>query len=65
MAAVTSPEKTSSIRVHFSPGGWTAHMKGVSLRAVNFTVWSHLGCSGQNAIVFRREGLFRVAREKI
>ena len=41
-------------------------MKGVSLRAVNFTVWSHLGCSGQNAIVFRREGLVQgCTRENI
>ena len=46
-------------------------MKGVgmflvSLKGVNFGFWSHLGCSGQNAIIFRREGLvtFRVAREK-
>ena len=45
-----------------SPGGWTPHMKGlgmlvVSLRGVNFGFWSHLGCSGQNAIIFSREGL--------
>ena len=43
-------------------GGGTRHMKGVgmlvfSLRAVNFGFWSHLGCSGQNAIIFCREGL--------
>ena len=24
---------------------------------VNFGFWSHLGCSGQNAITFSREGL--------
>ena len=29
----------------------------VSLRGVNFGVWSHLGCSGQNAIILSREGL--------
>ena len=29
----------------------------VSLRSVNFGFWSHLGCSGQNAIIFSREGL--------
>ena len=29
----------------------------VSLRGVNFGFWSHLGCSGQNAIIFSREGL--------
>ena len=48
-----------------SPGGGTPHMKVVgmlvvSLRAVrrvNFGFWSHLGCSGQNAIIFSREGL--------
>ena len=43
-------------------GGGTPHMKVVgmlvvSLRAVNFGFWSHLGCSGQNAIIFSREGL--------
>ena len=27
----------------------------VSLRGVNFGFWSHLGCSGQNAIIFSRE----------
>ena len=38
----------------------------VSLRGVNFGFWSHLGCSGQNAIIFNREGLvYSVAREKI
>ena len=29
----------------------------VSLRGVNFGFWSHLRCSGQNAIIFSREGL--------
>ena len=43
-------------------GGGDSHMKGavmlvVSLRGVNFGFWSHLGCSGQNAIIFSREGL--------
>ena len=43
------------------PAG-TPHMKVVgmlvvSLRGVNFGFWSHLGCSGQNAIIFSREGL--------
>ena len=37
-------------------------MKGVgmlviSLRGVNFGFWSHLGYSGQNTIIFSREGL--------
>ena len=40
-------------------GGGTPHMKGVgmlvvSLRGVNFGFWSHLGYSGQNAIIFSR-----------
>ena len=43
-------------------GGGAPHVKGggvlvVSLRGVNFEFWSHLGCSGQNAILFSREGL--------
>ena len=43
-------------------GGGTPHMKVegmlvVSLRGVNFGFWSHVGCSGQNAIIFTREGL--------
>ena len=46
----------------FVPGGGTSHMKGVgmlvvSLRGVDFGFWSHLGCSGQNTIIFSREGL--------
>ena len=37
-------------------------MKGVrmlvvSLRGVNIGFWSHIGCSGQTAIIFNREGL--------
>ena len=46
----------------FDTRGWTPHMKGVEmlvvpLRGVYFRFWSHLGCSGQNAIIFSREGL--------
>ena len=33
-----------------------AGMVVVSLRGVNFGFWFHLGCSGQNAIIFSREG---------
>ena len=33
-----------------------AGMLFVSLRGVNFGFWSHLGCTGQNAIIFSREG---------
>ena len=29
----------------------------VLLRGVNFGFWSHLGCSGQNAIIFNSQGL--------
>ena len=28
-----------------------------SLKGVNFGFWSHLGCSGLNAIIFSRQGL--------
>ena len=35
-----------------------AGMLVVSLRGVNFGFWSHLGCSGQNTIIFSRKGLF-------
>ena len=43
-------------------GEETPHMKVVgmlivSLRGVNLGFWSHLGCSGQNAIIFSSEGL--------
>ena len=45
------------------PGGggdsdmkWTG-MLVVSLRGVNFGFWSRLGCSGQNVIIFSRQGL--------
>ena len=37
----------------------------VSLRGVNFGFWYHLGCSEQNAIIFSRQRLFRVAYEEI
>ena len=29
----------------------------VSLRGVNFIFWSHLMCSGEDAILFSRDGL--------
>ena len=43
-------------------GGGTPYMKGVgmlvvSLRGLNCRFWSHLGCSGQNVIIFSHEGL--------
>ena len=39
-----------------------SHVKGagmlvVSLRGVNFRFWSHLVCSGENAIILSRDGL--------
>ena len=38
----------------------------VSLRGVNFGFWSHLGCSGRNAIIFACEGLIKgCTRENI
>ena len=42
--------------------GRTPHMKVVgmlviSLRGVNFEFWCHLGCCGQNAIIFSHKGL--------
>ena len=45
-----------------SPGGGDSpYEKGgmlvVSLRGINFGFWSLLGCSGQNVIIFSREGL--------
>ena len=44
-------------------------MKGVgmlvvSFRGINFGFWSHLGCSGQNAIIFSREGLVQGCTRK-
>ena len=36
----------------------------VSLRGGNFGFWSHLGCSGQNAIIFSREGLVKGCTRK-
>ena len=43
-------------------GGGAPHIKGlemllVLLRGVNFGFWSHLRCSGQNAIIFSCEDL--------
>ena len=35
-----------------------AGMLVVLLRGVNFRLWSRLGCSGQNTIIFGRKGVF-------
>ena len=43
-------------------GGELPYERGGDARrlaqSVNFGFWSHLECSGQNAIVFSRKGLF-------
>ena len=44
-------------------GGGKSHIRGVgmlvvSFKGVNLGFCSHLGCSGQNAIIFSRKGLF-------
>ena len=49
-------------------GGGNSHLKGarmlvVSLRGVNFGFWSHLGCSGQYAVIFSRKSLFKGFRD--
>ena len=36
-----------------------AGMLVVSIGGVNFGFWSHLGCSGQNVIIFNHKGLFK------
>ena len=52
----------ASGNVNSTPGwGGDSHMKGVGmlvvlLRGVNFGFWCHLGCSGQNVIIFSCEG---------
>ena len=51
-------------------GGETPHMKGVgmlvvSLRAVNFGFWSHLGVLGKTPSYLAVKVSFRVAHEKI
>ena len=40
-----------------------ARMLVVSLGGVNFGFWSHLGCSGQNAVIFSRKSLFSGFRD--
>ena len=45
-----------------NPGGGDSYMKQtgmlvVSLRGVNFGLWSRLGCSGQSANILSRQGL--------
>ena len=37
---------------------------GCSLRGVNFGFWSHLGCSGQNAIICSSESVYKARGQK-
>ena len=61
----SSPTKVKQIgSLSRSPGagGGDSHMKQtgmlvVSLRGVNFGLWSRLGCSGQSANILSRQGL--------
>ena len=39
--------------------GELPHDKGGDACHLNFGIWSHLGCPGQNAIIFSRKGLFQ------
>ena len=62
ISGCVSHDKLERERTPVREGGGTPHMKGVgmlvvSLRGVNFEFWSHLRCSGQNDIIFSREGL--------
>ena len=41
------------------PRGKGVGMLVVSLKGVKFGFWSHLGCFGQNTIIFSRKGLFK------
>ena len=54
-------DKSLKSSVVILPGGNSAYEGGGDarrlLRGVNFRFWSHLGCSGQNAIIFSHEGL--------
>ena len=43
---------------HLGGRGDLLHDRGGDARLLNFGFWSHLGCPGQNAIIFSREGLF-------
>ena len=59
---MTSYKKLQNCGVSLIPGGGDSDMKWtgmlvVSLRGVNFGFWSRLGCSGQNVIIFSRQGL--------
>ena len=38
-------------------GGVLSYERGGDARRLAFGFWSHLGCSGKNAIIFSRDGL--------
>ena len=55
-------DKSLKSNVVIPPGGGDSAYEGGGdarrlLRGVNFRFWSHLGCSGQNAIIFSHESL--------
>ena len=58
-------EEANRARAFVTRGGegGAPHIKGLRCssscfgRGVNFGFWSHLRCSGQNGIIFSREGL--------
>ena len=57
---IPAEEKTNIYVLLLEKSRGNSHMKGarilvVWLRGVNFGFWSHLGCSGQNAIIFSRK----------
>ena len=59
--SLTTSQVRNTSQSEDTPGGdsdmkWTG-MLVVSLRGVNFGFWSRLGCSGQNVIIFSRQGL--------
>ena len=61
---VTVLEAILTTRAWGAEGGGGLHIQGagmlvVSLRVVNFGFWSHLGCSGQNAIIFSHKRLIQ------
>ena len=60
LSIIIPAEERTKIHVLQLGRSQESHMKGagmlfVSLRGVNLGFWSHLGCSGQNAIIFSRK----------
>ena len=46
------------------PRGKGVGMLVVSIKGVNFGFWSHLGCSGQNTIIFSVKVSLRIVRKQ-